>query len=643
VDLPTLPLQAAQFIFVVLITAVLLAPVLAQRVRLPGILGLIVAGIIVGPNVLGLVERDGFVEILGGAGLLFLMFMAGLELDLRAAFGQRRTDTILFGVLTFAFPLLVGTGALLLWGFGALAAVLIASCWSSHTLIVYPIYQRLGIVQHRAVATAIGATMITNVSALVVLAIVVALEVGGTGAESWVVLGGGLLTLAVATLWGLPRLTRWFFAGLGGSRLAQVLYVLTMLFAASALASIVQLEAIVGAFFAGLGMNEHVPKKGVLGERLVFLGDSLLIPIFLLSVGMIIDPMSLFSGTTIVLLAITFTLQSLGGKFLAAVTFGKFRRYSRDEIGAMYSLTAAEAAATLAAIFVGFQVGLFGQEVVDAVIIVIMATCFTSTLLADRYAPRLPRPRPARTLGTNIVVPVANPTTAGPLTELAAAIASADAGTVTAINVLGPHVPRDEFDDHRAVLLESEAAALRSGVDASSRIRIDDSTTDGILHEVIEQGATSILMGWKGYASRREHLFGGITDRLLETIDVPVILCRPGRADRPSRVILIPPPAGQRDAAGKMQLMNTIAERLASRLRTEVIPIGSEVNVGSPVRSQTTALELLTTRSSTYEAIAKTAGSGDLIVLHAAGSVSAQLESLAGDHPDQTILVVVTR
>jgi Kef-type K+ transport system membrane component KefB len=215
-------------------------------------------------------------------------------------------------------------------------------------------------------------------------------------------------------LWGLPRLTRWFFAGLGGSRLAQVLYVLAMLFAASALASLVQLEAIVGAFFAGLGMNQHVPKKGVLGERLVFLGDALLIPIFLLSVGMTIDPMSLFSGTTIVLLAITVTLQSLGGKFLAVVSFGKLRRYSRDEIGAMYSLTAAEAAATLAAIFVGFQVGLFGQEVVDAVIIAIMATCFTSTLLADRYAPRLPRPRPVRALGSNIVVPVANPATAGP-------------------------------------------------------------------------------------------------------------------------------------------------------------------------------------------------------------------------------------
>jgi nucleotide-binding universal stress UspA family protein len=112
---------------------------------------------------------------------------------------------------------------------------------------------------------------------------------------------------------------------------------------------------------------------------------------------------------------------------------------------------------------------------------------------------------------------------------------------VTAINVLGRHVPRDEFDEHRAVLLESEAAALRGGVEASSRIRIDDSTTDGIVHEVIEQGATGVLMGWKGYASRREHLFGGIIDRLLAAIDVPVILCRPGSGDRPRRVILVPP------------------------------------------------------------------------------------------------------
>jgi nucleotide-binding universal stress UspA family protein len=275
-----------------------------------------------------------------------------------------------------------------------------------------------------------------------------------------------------------------------------------------------------------------------------------------------------------------------------------------------------------------------------------MATCFTSTLLADRYAPRLPRPRPVRALGSNIVVPVANPATAGPLTEIAAAIAAADSGTVTSINVLGRQIPREEFDEHRAVLLESEVAALRGGVEASSRIRIDDSTTEGIIHEVVEQGATAVLMGWKGYSSRREHFFGGMTDRLLEAIDVPVILCRPGSADRPRRVILVPPAPGQRDAVGKLQITTTIAERLATRLRTEVVPARTEaVSSGqTDLKSTSTSpLELLTTRSHTMETIAEAASSGDIILLHAVGNVSTQLESLARNHPDLTILVVVTR
>lgn len=640
-ELPTLPVQAPEWVFVVLVVVVLAAPVAAKRVRLPGILGLIVAGMLVGPNVLGLVDRSGFVETLGGAGLLFLMFMAGLELNLRAALGPGRNDTVIFGAMTFTAPMVVGTLALLLWGFEPLAAILIASCWASHTLVSYPIFQRLRIVQHRAVATGVGATMVTNVAALLVLAVVVAIEAGGSGPGSWAVLLGGLLLLAGLTLWALPRLTRWFFAGLGGDRLSQVLYVLAVMFAASALASLVRIEPIVGAFFAGLGINEHVPKNGVLGERLTFLGDVLLIPIFLVSVGMLIDPMSVFQGTTIVLLALTFTVQSLGGKFLAAVGFGRLRGYDRDEVGVLFSLTGAEAAATLAAIFVGFQVGLFGQGVVDAVVIVIMATCLFSTLLAERFGPRLRRPRPVRSLGGNIIVPVANPATAGPLTELAAAIVAADSGTVTPLSVLGRHVGRADLDEQQSVLLESESAALRMAVEAQSRVRIDDSTTDGILHEVVEQRGTGILMGWKGYASRREHLFGGVIDHLREAVDVPVLLCRPGSDDRVRRILLAPPaPGASSGPAG--DLAADVATRIAMHLRTPVVavaqgaPAGVELGEAAEDRM---VIDMVRTDDRTADTFVEMSESGDLLVIPA-GHLDNQLEEIARRLPDRTLLVV---
>lgn len=631
---PTLPATSPEWIFLLLMGVTLFAPVLARRVKLPGLLGLIVVGIVIGPNVLGLLDRDGFVEILGGAGLLFLMFMAGLELDLRASLGERRTDTLLFGALTFALPLVVGTVALLIWGFTPLAAVLIASCWSSHTLVTYPIFQRLGIVQHRAVATAIGATMVTNVSALVVLAVVIALEVGGTGVGSWVVLGGGLAALGLVTLWGVPRLTRWFFAGLGDDRLSQVLYVFVVLFAASALASMVELEPIVGAFFAGLGMNEHVPKTGVLGERLVFLGDAVLIPVFLVSVGMIITPAALFSSTTIALLALTFTLQSLGGKLLAALTFGRLRGLTRDETGAMFSLTAAEAAATLAAIFVGFQAGLFGQEVVDAVVVVIMVTCLTSTVLADRFAPRLPRPARSRQLGSQIVVPIANPANAGRLTELAAAIAASDSGTVTSLSVLGRDVTDEQLDQQREGLALSEAAALRGAVEATSRIRVDDSPIDGIAHEVIERGGTAVLMGWKGYATRREHLFGSTTDRLLRQVQVPVLLCRPGPDERIERIVTV---SGRNEGAPDRGFVDDIVRRLANHLRAQRVAVDGAEGAGARGSEAVTAREVRTT----LDVLTGTAEPGDLLVLRSSGHVNGHLEAVARANPERTILIVV--
>jgi len=642
---PELPFGPPEWVFIVLFFVILMAPVGARRIKLPGILGLILAGMLIGPNVLNFVERDGLVQMLGGAGLLFLMFMAGLELDLRASLKKFRKDTILFGGATFVMPMIVGTIALLLWGFEMLAAILIASCWASHTLVSYPIFQRNGVVHNRGVAVAIGATLITNVSALIVLAIVIALYVGGTGATTWLGLGGGMALLVFATMYGLPRLTKWFFAGLGGDRLIQVLYVLTVMFAASALASMVGIEAIVGAFFAGLGLNDHVPKNGVLGERLTFLGDSLLIPVFLISVGMIIDPVSLIAGTTVILLAATFAAQSLGGKLIAAIGVGKYLHYDNNEIGAMFSLTSAEAAATLAAVFVGMEVGLFGQEVIEAVVIVILITCFVSTLLADKYAPRIEAPEPdSDALGRNVIVPVANPETAHKLTEMAARIADADTGTVYPVTVLGLNADRNRVIDNSKLLRDAEKSALQLGVEAKGSVRIDESSVSGVLHQIIEHDGTALIIGWKGYASAKEHLFGGITDTLARRVDIPMLLCRLD-GDKPKEriVVHVGHVAGVIEKGTRLALKS--GSRLAESFEVPMVIIGEKTSldyIKEKYKPFVEKAEFIHDSQTTGQSLSNMTKTGDLVIVPAGprGEISGPEKIAAALHKKDLIIAI---
>ncbi len=642
--LPDLPVTGPEWVFLVLMASVLVAPVAARRLRLPGLLGLILVGTLIGPNVLGLVERDGFVETMGGAGLLFLMFMAGLELDLGSALQRFRSDTIVFGVATFLVPLTIGVAVLSWWGFAPLAAVLLASTWSSHTVVSYPIFQRYGVVNNRGVAVAIGATLITNVSALLVLAVVIALHVGGTGPGTWVVLVGGLGLLAAGTLLGLPRLTRWFFAGLGGDRLVQVLYVLAVMFAAASFAGAVGIEPIVGAFFAGLGLNQHVPKRGVLGDRLVFLGDTLLIPLFLVSVGMLIDPVSLVSGWSLVIMGTAFAAQSMGGKLVAALAVGRWRNFSRDETGAMFSLTSADAAATLAAVLVGLQVGLFEQQVIEAIVLVILGSCTVSTFVAERFAPRIAAPPPDDgAMGRNVIVPVANPATAGRLTEFAARLASEDGGTVYPVNVLGPHSERAQVIENDGLLVDAEASALRVGVEAHGSVRIADSLATGVLNQVVERDATAVVMGWKGYASAREHLFGGVLDTLIGQLRVPTLLCRLEEESKVARIVVHAGRLGQGPGHDR-RLAVAVAERLASSYQVPLVLIGTERSLEKARRSDSTAkrAELVTDDRPVAEAVAEHTDPSDLVVVGAGLRDHVRLpESIAARLPGRDLVIAI--
>jgi Kef-type K+ transport system membrane component KefB len=534
-SIPTVPFDEAGLIFAVLTAAILVSPLIARLTRLPEVVTVVLVGFAIGPAGLGLLERDGLVATLGGAGLLYLMFVAGLELDLDD-FIEHRRDSIGFGIATFLIPMALGTAVSLALGFELLASLLLASCWASHTLITYPVFQRVGTVGNRAVATSVGATIITDTAALLVLAVVARAFQGALTPVFWLTLLPSLAVLTAAAVFGLPKLARWFFSGAGQQRGLRFLFVLVALFVTASLFDLIGVEAIVGAFLAGLALNRSVPNGGLLMERIDFVGATIFIPIFLIATGMLVDLQVLANPRTL-LVGVSFTAVAIIAKLLAAMLAGRIYGYSGDEIGAMFSLSSAQAAATLAAIIVGLQVGLIDQDTVNAVVLVILVTCVLASFTAGRYASRLPRPEPQRDVGEMVVVPVANPATAPRLMRLASAFAQADGGLVVPVQVVLNGLDREGMDRARALDDEVLAVAQSAGSEARSVLRIDATPELGIAHTVLEQRGSMLVLGWKGRTGARDALFGGITDRVLSTTFVPTIISREGTAN-PRRILL---------------------------------------------------------------------------------------------------------
>jgi Kef-type K+ transport system membrane component KefB/nucleotide-binding universal stress UspA family protein len=534
-QLPSLPFASPGLVFAVLTAAILLAPILARRLRVPEVVTVVTVGYLIGPTGLGLVERAGVVQVLGNVGLLYLMFVAGLELDLDDFITHRR-DSVGFGVATFAIPMLLGTLTALALGYGVLAALLLASCWASHTLVTYPVFQRVGTVGNRAVATSVGATIITDTAALLVLAVVARAHQGELSVVFWATLLPSMVILTLGVLFGLPVVARRFFSSWGQDRSLRFLFVMVALFTVASLAEVIGIEGIVGAFLAGLALNRSVPNGGALMERIDFLGATLFIPLFLLATGMLIDLDVLFEPRTL-LVGATFTAVALVAKFFAAAGSGRVLGYSGAEVGAMFALSSAQAAATLAAIVVGLEVGLIDDSTVNAVMVVILVTCLVAPAVASRYATRLPRPAPNRALGDVVVVPVANPDTAPRLMRVASAFARADGGIVVPLMVVPSEGDTERLAAVRALDDRVLEVAQSAGAEARSVVRIDASPEAGISHTVVEQQGSLLVMGWKGGTLRRESLFGGVIDGVLSRTFVPTLLAFEG--DQPIRRVLV--------------------------------------------------------------------------------------------------------
>lgn len=544
--------------FAILLAVILVVPIGFERFKLPGLLGLLIAGVVLGPNGLNLLQNDSeTMNLLSDIGLVYLLFVAGLEIDLEQ-FHATRNRSAGFGFVTFAVPLITGTLIGRLFGFGWNPAILIGSLFASHTLLAYPIISRLGVVNNEAVTVTIGATIFTDIGSLLVLAVCVGINQGDFSLLSLVSLLLAIVIFSAVVLFGFNWLGKAVFRRSGDEEGIQFLFVLLVLFAAALGAELIGVEKIIGAFLAGLAVNQLIDERSV-KDKILFVGNVLFIPIFFVDIGLLIDLPAFISSAGTLGLTLAIVLGLVSSKLLAAVIAKTLYRYSWREGITMWSLSLPQVAATLAATFVGYRAGMLTEAVLNSVIVLMLVTATLGPMITARAAAGLIPDRessdlaesetfaaPSDELPTTLVVPVYNPSTQRNLVELAAILAQHASGRVIPLAITRGHIHMDapELEESiqrsRSLLAEVTSLGQESGAAIEPLLRIDDSVAQGIIRASREQQATLIVMGWGRTNMLRSRLFGTLIDQVLWSAHCPVAVTRLLQSPAQIRRVLVP-------------------------------------------------------------------------------------------------------
>ncbi|PAP78175.1 cation:proton antiporter [Rubrivirga marina] len=577
-----LPLTEPVAVFTVVLLILLAAPLVARR-GVPSAVVLLAAGVALGPHALGVLDRDPTMVLLGTIGLLYIMFLAGLEIDLHEL-EEGKARSLGFGAATFVLPQIVGAlvGRLVL-GMGWPAAVLLGSVFASHTLLAYPAAARLGLQKERATTTAVGATILTDTLALLVLAVVAtgAREGGGFDALVFVRVAGALLVVGGIVLWGLPRLGAWFFRTAAQDATIEFVFVLAAVFVCALGVEALGVEPIIGAFLAGLGLNRLVPEGGPLMNRIGFFGTALFVPFFLLSTGMLVDLGAFAEAGAArawtVALAMTGTL--LVTKGTAALLLRPVFGFSADEVRLAFGLTVPQAAATLAAVLVGVEVGLFDGAVLNGTIAMVFVTCVVGPVVVERAGRRLAqaaseRVPDARDARDRVLVSLANPATAEALVDLAMLARGPDAAApLAAVTVVqgGP--------DQSAAVAMGERTLSAAVVHAAGAevpvlplVRVESNVARALARAAAETRASLLVMGWDGSATAARVLFGSVPDRVLRETPTAVLIARETRPPATIRRLLVAvPPLAELEPGFRAAAATLLG--LAARAGAEVVAL----------------------------------------------------------------------
>ena len=403
-----IPITDNVLLFLVLLLVVFLAPTISRWIKLPGVVGIILAGVALGPNGINLISMTTAIELLGSVGLLYIMFIAGLEINM-TDFLRNKNKSIVFGLLTFLIPQITGMIIFRLLGFSWAASILIASMFASHTLVGYPVITKLGITKNIAVLTTVGGTIITDTLALLILAIIARSVTGELDLNYWISLTLFVSVYFAIIIYFLPILGRWFFKhNEDGS--AQFYFVLVVAFGCSFLAKVIGIEPIIGAFLAGLVLNRMIPVTSTLMNRVQFVGNSLFIPFFLLYIGMIVNIELLIKNPSAWIVMFVMLFTNMITKYVSSKLTQKIFKFSSAEGWVIFGLSTTEAAATLAATLVGYRLKIIGDDVLNGVILMILITCIIGPIVVEFFGKKIVQQKSKSNLQKidfkHIIVPV---------------------------------------------------------------------------------------------------------------------------------------------------------------------------------------------------------------------------------------------
>ncbi len=663
-----LPITDPTWIFFLVMVIILFAPILFEKARIPNIIGMILAGIIIGQFGFNILERDSSFELFGRVGLFYIMFLAGLEMDMED-FRKNMVRGLVFGVLTFLIPMALGimSGVWLL-KFSVISSVLLASMFASHTLIAYPIVSRYGISHERSVTITIGGTAVTVTLALLILAVISGMHREVASAKQWTLMALRVIILLLVIMFVFPVIGRWFLRKYNDA-VMQYVFILALVFLAGGLMDLAGMEGILGAFLVGIAINPLVPKVSPLMNRIEFVGNALFIPYFLIGVGMLIDIRSLVMSGEALKVAAVMTVVATLSKWIAAFLTQKIYGMKAVERRLMFGLSNAQAAATLAAVLIGHDIilengeRLLNDAVLNGTVVMILFTCIISTFETERASKRL-----ASTGGTardgeknsgeeeRLLIPVSNPDTIENLVNLALVIKDpAHKGELVALNIIsgsGASEARQEEEGKRSLRKAAKIAAA-ANVKTEMVSRHDINVTSGIIHTIKEYAVTDVIIGLHRKGSFLDSFFGSLTTNLLKGTNREVIVVRLMMPVNTMKGIVAVVPPGAEYESGFVKWVRhlcRIASGLGQRLRIHTVDSTAE-SLQAVIR-QTSASTLtdivITDRTSIGERMSVTVAKDQLLVVVSAryGSVSydarfGRLSSILNKHfPDSSLLVI---
>ena len=535
-----LPITDPTLIFFVVLLIILFAPIVMSKLRIPHIIGMVLAGVVIGQYGFNILERDNSFELFGRVGLYYIMFLAGLEMDMQGAKKQSQRFLI-FGLLTCLVPLILTyVMAIAFLGYSGKASFLLGCIMASNTLIAYPIIGRYGLQRHPSVVLSVGSSMISLFLALVMLAALSGSFENNSGWMFWFLFVAKFALFCAGSIILIPKLTRYFLRRYSDA-VMQYIFVLGIMFLSASLTSLIGLEGIFGAFFSGLILNRYIPHVSPLMNRIEFIGNALFIPYFLIGVGMLINVRTLFSGIDVLWVVFLIVFFGTFGKAAAAYISSLLFRLSKADGNMMFGLTSAHAAGAIAMVMVGMRLEvapgqyLVSDDMLNGVVIMILFTCIISTMMTEHASQQIiiqekrhPHIDDSQTDDEKILLCVKYPEIAPHLLYLSMFMRNQRLNRdLVALNVVYDDQNSNAAREQGIQLLEQlQQTASASEVKVQTQVRLATNIANGIKHAFREFACSEIVMGMHVHTEINPRFWGEFIQSLYNGLNRQIILTR---------------------------------------------------------------------------------------------------------------------